>query len=229
MASKPWTGTNDGSLGEDIRRRPQGHGGVGAGAPAAEQAGYTQHPDPHACRNSTLLKPGGDRGVSQTGEARLRLHRSGQGWRASTPTTASRADFIYQNLIIEANLIHGAWLAGVKRLCFPRFELHLSARLPATDQGGIYADRAAGADQRVVCRRQDRRDQALPKLHRQQYGCDFISAMPTNLYGPGDNFDMTQGHVVPALIAKAHRAKVKRDKVAGGGAAGALAGIPVRR
>ena len=52
----------------------------------------------------------------------------------------------------------------------------------------------------------------LCQAYRRQYGCDFISAMPTNLYGPGDNYDLATSHVLPALIRKAHEAKVRGDK-----------------
>jgi hypothetical protein len=101
-----------------------------------QSGGYTNScPDPHARANSTF-EPGGDGGVSQTGKADLRLHRGGQGWRHPRQQHLP-ADFIYQNLMVEANLIHGAWLAGIQAPVFPRIELHLSARLPATDQGGI--------------------------------------------------------------------------------------------
>jgi len=121
------------------------------------------------------------------------------------------AEFLYDNLMIAANVIEAARRHQVEKLMFlgstciyPRLAPQpipesalLTGPLEPTNEWYAVA-KIAGIK--------------LCQAYRQQYGCDFISAMPTNLYGPGDNFDMTQGHVVPALIAKAHRAKVKRQK-----------------
>jgi GDP-L-fucose synthase len=117
------------------------------------------------------------------------------------------ADFLYDNLAIEQNIIDGAYRAGVKKLLFlgssciyPRMaeqpmaeEALLTGPLEPTNEWYAIA-KIAGIK--------------LCQAYRRQYGCDFISAMPTNLYGPGDNFDLSQGHVAAALIAKIHRAKV---------------------
>jgi len=116
------------------------------------------------------------------------------------------AEFIYDNLAIETNLIHGAWRAGVEKLLFlgsscvyPRLaaqpmteEALLSGALEPTNQWYAIA-KIAGIK---MC-----------QAYRKQYGCDFISAMPTNLYGAGDNYDLEQGHVVAALQVKIHQAK----------------------
>ncbi len=116
-------------------------------------------------------------------------------------------EFIYDNLMIEANLIEAARLAGTKKLLFlgssciyPRDaaqpmaeEALLTGPLEATNQWYAIA-KIAGIK--------------LCQAYRRQYGCDFISAMPTNLYGPGDNFDLASSHVLPALIRKAHEAKL---------------------
>ena len=117
-----------------------------------------------------------------------------------------RADFIYQNLVIEANLIHGAHLAGVERLCFlgssciyPRDcaqpikeEYLLTGPLEPTNEP--YAiSKIAGIK--------------LCESYNAQYGRQYVSAMPTNLYGPNDNYDLANSHVLPALIRKAHEAK----------------------
>jgi hypothetical protein len=72
------------------------------------------------------------------------------------------------------------------------------------------ADRPAGADQRVVCHCQDRRHQAVPGLSEAVWHDDFIAAMPTNLYGPGDNYDLQTSHVLPALMRKVHEAKAAK-------------------
>jgi GDP-L-fucose synthase len=116
------------------------------------------------------------------------------------------AEFLYDNLAIETNVIEASRAAGVKKLMFlgssciyPRLapqpmreEALLTGPLEPTNQWYAIA-KIAGIE---LCR-----------AYRRQYGCDFISAMPTNLYGPEDNFDLDSSHVVPALIAKAHQAK----------------------
>ena len=118
-----------------------------------------------------------------------------------------RADFIYQNLVIEANLIHGAHIAGVQRLCFlgssciyPRDcaqpikeEYLLTGPLEPTNEPYAIA-KIAGIK--------------LCESYNAQYGRQYESAMPTNLYGPNDNYDLANSHVLPALIRKAHEAKL---------------------
>lgn len=116
------------------------------------------------------------------------------------------ADFIYDNLMIAANLIHGAYEQKVEKLLFlgsscayPKFapqpmreEDLLSGPLEPTNQWYAVA-KIAGIK--------------LCQAYRRQYGCDFIAAMPTNLYGPGDNFDLMTSHVMAALLRKFHEAK----------------------
>jgi len=116
------------------------------------------------------------------------------------------ADFLYDNLMIEANVIEAARLVGAAKLLFlgssciyPKFapqpiveEALLTGALEPTNEWYAIA-KIAGIK--------------LCQSYRRQYGCDFISAMPTNLYGPGDNFDLATGHVLPALIRKAHAAR----------------------
>jgi GDP-L-fucose synthase len=118
-----------------------------------------------------------------------------------------RADFIYENLIIETNVIHTAWKSGVKKLIFlgssciyPKLaeqplkeESLLSGYLEQTNEPYAIA-KIAGIK--------------LCESYRRQYGCDFISAMPTNLYGRNDNYDLQNSHVLPALLRKMHTAKV---------------------
>ncbi len=112
-----------------------------------------------------------------------------------------RADFIYENLMIEANVIHAAYQHGVQKLLFlassciyPKLapqplkeETLLSGYLEPTNQPYAIA-KIAGIE--------------LCDAYRRQYGCDFISAMPTNLYGPNDNYDLEKSHVLPALLRK---------------------------
>jgi GDP-L-fucose synthase len=121
-----------------------------------------------------------------------------------------RADFIYQNLVIESNLIHGAHLAGVQRLCFlgssciyPRDcpqpikeEYLLTGPLEPTNEPYAIA-KIAGIK--------------LCESYNRQYGRHYVSAMPTNLYGPNDNYDLANSHVLPALLRKAHEAKLRGD------------------
>jgi len=116
------------------------------------------------------------------------------------------ADFLYQNLVIETNIVDAAHRADVAKLCFlgssciyPKFaeqpiveEALLTGPLEPTNEWYAIA-KIAGIK--------------LAQSYRRQYGADYISAMPTNLYGPGDNFDLNSSHVLPALIRKAHEAK----------------------
>ena len=121
-----------------------------------------------------------------------------------------RADFIYQNLMMEANVIHGAFMAGVKRLLFlgsscvyPRDcpqpikeEYLLNGPLEHTNEPYALA-KIAGIK---MC-----------EAYNDQYGTHYASVMPTNLYGPNDNYDLNTSHVLPALLRKTHEAKLRGD------------------
>lgn len=121
------------------------------------------------------------------------------------------AEFIRDNLAVETNVIHGAWKTKVSKLLFlgssciyPKLapqpmpeEALLTGPLEPTNEWYAIA-KIAGIK---MC-----------QAYRKQYGCDFISAQPTNLYGTGDNFDLKASHVIPALIAKAHAAKLAGAK-----------------
>src|SRR5262249_30985838 len=123
---------------------------------------------------------------------------------------ASPADFLYDNLAIAANIIHAAAANGVEKLLFlgssciyPKFAPQpieegalLTGPLEPTNEWYAVA-KIAGLK--------------LCQAYRRQHGSDFISAMPTNLYGPNDNFDLTTSHVIPALMRKAHEAKARGD------------------
>lgn len=118
-----------------------------------------------------------------------------------------RADFLYENLMIQGNVIHQSYVHKVKKLLFLgssciypknapqplKEEYLLSGYLEETNEPYAIA-KIAGIK--------------LCENYRRQYGCDFISAMPTNLYGPNDNYDLHNSHVIPALIRKFHEAKV---------------------
>lgn len=122
-----------------------------------------------------------------------------------------RADFIYQNLMIESNLIHASYRHGVKKLLFlgssciypkhapqPMKEEHLLTGLLEPTNEPYAIAKIAGIK---MC-----------GAYNRQYGTNFMSAMPTNLYGPGDNYDLKNSHVLPALIRKMHEAKVQGAK-----------------
>jgi GDP-L-fucose synthase len=125
---------------------------------------------------------------------------------------ARRAEFIYENLVVEANLIHGAHRAGVERLCFLgssciyprdcpqpiREEFLLTGPLEPTNEPYAVA-KIAGV---LMC-----------ESYNRQFGRHYVSVMPTNLYGPGDHYDLENSHVLPALIRKAHEAKERGDDV----------------
>ncbi|MGZ4033641.1 MAG: GDP-L-fucose synthase [Bacteroidia bacterium] len=117
-----------------------------------------------------------------------------------------RADFIYENIMIQSNVIHHSYLNGVKKLMFlgssciyPKMapqplkeDYLLTGLLESTNEPYAIA-KIAGIK---MC-----------DAYRSQYGCNFISVMPTNLYGPNDNYDLNNSHVLPALIRKFHTAK----------------------
>ncbi len=121
-----------------------------------------------------------------------------------------RADFLYDNLTIQNNLIHGAHVAGVQRLMFLgssciyprdcpqpiREDYLLTGPLEPTNEPYAIA-KIAGIK--------------LCESYNRQHGRQYVSVMPTNLYGPNDNYDLANSHVLPALIRKAHEAKLRGD------------------
>lgn len=123
---------------------------------------------------------------------------------------AAPAEFLYENIMMEANVIHTAYQYGVKKLIFlassciyPRLcpqpmkeEYLLDGKVEPTNEGYAIA-KITGMK--------------LCEMYQKQYGCDFISLMPCNIYGQGDNFDPEKSHVVAALIRKAHLAKVNNS------------------
>lgn len=123
-----------------------------------------------------------------------------------------RADFLYENLMIQNNVIHQAYKTGVKKLMFlgssciyPKLapqplkeEYLLTGLLEPTNEPYAIA-KIAGIK---MC-----------DAYRSQYGCDFVSVMPTNLYGPNDNYDLNNSHVLPAMLRKFHEAKMNQQEV----------------
>jgi GDP-L-fucose synthase len=122
-----------------------------------------------------------------------------------------RAEFLYDNLMIESNIIHHAYKSGVKKLLFlgssciypklapqPLKEEYLLSGLLETTNEPYAIAKIAGIK--------------LCEAYRDQYGCNFISAMPTNLYGYNDNYDLQSSHVLPALLRKFHEARENGDQ-----------------
>ena len=121
-----------------------------------------------------------------------------------------KADFIYQNMMIQSNVIHQSYIAGVKKLMFlgssciypknapqpMKEEYLLTGLLEETNEPYAIA-KIAGIK---MC-----------DAYREQYGCNFISVMPTNLYGFNDNYDLNNSHVLPALLRKFHEAKQNNE------------------
>ena len=117
------------------------------------------------------------------------------------------ADFLYENLVIETNIIHAAWKTGVEKLLFlgssciyPRL-----APQPMTEDALLTGPLEPTNEWYAVAKIAGIK---LCQAYRRQHGCDFISAMPTNLFGQGDNYDLASGHVAAAMQVKVHNAKV---------------------
>jgi GDP-L-fucose synthase len=122
------------------------------------------------------------------------------------------AEFLYENMMIEANIIHAAYKANVQKLVFlgstciyPKLAAQpiiedalLTGPLEPTNEWYAIA-KIAGVK--------------LCQAYRRQYGCDFIAAQPTNLYGPGDNYDLANSHVLPALMRKSHEAAASHSPI----------------
>lgn len=116
------------------------------------------------------------------------------------------AEFIYENLLIQSNVIHAAWRYNVSKLLFlgssciyPKF-----ASQPITESSLLTGELESSNEPYAIAKIAGI---AMCKAYRKQYDFDAISVMPTNLYGPGDNFDLQTSHVLPALIRKMHDAK----------------------
>jgi GDP-L-fucose synthase len=116
------------------------------------------------------------------------------------------ADFLFDNLAIETDIIHGAFQTGVEKLLFlgssciyPKF-----APQPITEDALMTGPLEPTNEWYAVAKIAGIK---MCQAYRRQHGCDYISALPTSLYGPGDNFDLTTSHVIPALMRKAHEAR----------------------
>lgn len=119
-----------------------------------------------------------------------------------------RAEFLYNNLMIESNVIHASYENNVEKLLFlgssciyPKF-----AEQPLTENSLLTGTLEPTNEPYAIAKIAGIK---LCEAYRDQYGCNYISAMPTNLYGPNDNYDLQNSHVLPALIRKFHTAKVE--------------------
>ncbi len=117
-----------------------------------------------------------------------------------------RAEFIYENLMIQSNIIHASYLNGVKKLMFlgssciyPKY-----AAQPMTEDALLTGILEPTNEPYAIAKIAGIK---MCDAYRAQYGCNYISCMPTNLYGPNDNYDLEKSHVLPALIRKFHEAK----------------------
>ena len=120
------------------------------------------------------------------------------------------ADFIYENLMIQSNVIHSAYIFGTKKLLFlgssciyPKF-----AKIPITEDQLLTGSLEPSNDSYAIAKIAGIK---MCQAYRKQFGFNAISVMPTNLYGPNDNFDHNYGHVLPSLIAKFHGSKEKSE------------------
>ena len=120
------------------------------------------------------------------------------------------ADFIYQNLMIQSNVIHSAYIFGAKKLLFlgssciyPKF-----AKIPITEDQLLTGSLEPSNDSYAIAKIAGIK---MCQAYRKQFGFNAVAVMPTNLYGPNDNFDHNYGHVLPSLIAKFHGSKEKSE------------------
>ena len=120
------------------------------------------------------------------------------------------ADFIYQNLMIQSNVIHSAYIFGAKKLLFlgssciyPKF-----AKIPITEDQLLTGALEPSNDSYAIAKIAGIK---MCQAYRKQFGFNAVAVMPTNLYGPNDNFDHNYGHVLPSLIAKFHGSKEKSE------------------
>jgi GDP-L-fucose synthase len=121
------------------------------------------------------------------------------------------AAFLYENLMIEANIIHAAYTIRAQKLVFlgsscifPKF-----APQPMTEDALLTGPLETTNEWYAIAKISGIK---LCQAYRKQHSCDFISAMPSSLYGPGDNYDLSTSHVLPALVRKVHEAKLRGDK-----------------
>jgi GDP-L-fucose synthase len=117
-----------------------------------------------------------------------------------------RAEFLYDNLMIQNNVIHQSYLAGVKKLLFLGSSCIYPKNAPQPmDEADLLTGTLEPTNEPYAIAKIS--GIKMCESYRRQYGCNFIAAMPTNLYGPGDNYHLQNSHVIPALIRKFHEAK----------------------
>jgi GDP-L-fucose synthase len=211
MASRPWIATNDGGMMERAAKiYVAGHRGMVGSAllRRLQQGGYTNLLTRTHAELDLLDQAATHEFLATEQPDFIFIAAATVGGIHANNTL--RADFIYRNLMVECNLIHGAWLAGIQRLCFLgssciyprdcpqpiREEYLLTGPLEQTNEPYAIA-KIAGIK--------------LCENYNRQHGTKYFSAMPTNLYGPNDNYDLASSHVLPALIRKAHEARRRGD------------------
>ena len=124
---------------------------------------------------------------------------------------AFRGEFIYENLMIQSNVIHQAHVADVKKLLFLGSSCIYPKLAPQPlQEKSLFSDVLEPTNEPYAIAKIA--GIKMCEAYRDQYSCDFISAMPTNLYGPNDNYDLNNSHVLPALIRKFHEAKTNRSE-----------------
>ena len=121
-----------------------------------------------------------------------------------------RVEFIYDNMMIQNNVIHHAYKSAVKKLLFLGSSCIYPKLAPQPlNESSLLSDFLEPTNEPYAIAKIA--GIKMCEAYRHQYGCDFISAMPTNLYGPNDNYDLNNSHVLPALLRKFHEAKVNED------------------
>ncbi|MBT6028949.1 MAG: GDP-L-fucose synthase, partial [Crocinitomicaceae bacterium] len=120
-----------------------------------------------------------------------------------------RGEFIYDNIMIQTNVIHASHLSGVKKLLFLGSSCIYPKMAPQPmEESSLLTDVLEPTNEPYAIAKIA--GIKMCEAYRAQYGADFISAMPTNLYGPNDNYDLSNSHVLPALIRKFHEAKIQQ-------------------
>ncbi|MEM7413562.1 MAG: GDP-L-fucose synthase [Myxococcota bacterium] len=127
------------------------------------------------------------------------------------PNSKRPANFIYDNLMIHATVVHAAHLFSVKKLLYLGSSCIYPRESPQPiDEGNLLAGPLEPTNEAYAIAKIA--GIKLCSAYKKQYGCNFISGMPTNLYGPGDNFDLEAAHVLPALMRRFHEAKLRGDR-----------------
>ena len=194
-------------MNKDMRIFIAGHGGMVGSAiqRCLQKEGFDAHSHLPACRPGSDRPACGQDVFYETPWITLCLAAARVG--GIHANNAFPADFIYQNLMIQTNVIHAAYEAGVNHLLFLGSSCIYPKNAPQPMREEALLGGCAGTHQRALCHRQNCRYQAV-RILQSPVRDHFRSVMPTNLYGPNDNYDLETSHVLPALIRKFHLAKL---------------------